>query len=402
MDTSQALPPSDVLPTLVPFSQQIVVGKDLQNAEFSKVFREASVRTTNTDALPEALTGDAVPVIIQSSVSPVGKLPPGGNLPPPLGQGIATPVDSSPEATTTQPMLFAMNAKSNDTLDATGNPLTLSQEATTVMLSRAIPTPSNHVPPVTESSLNLETTALLSNNSPQKTPGAQGQVAELPNVASFRADSMRIDAPRPDARRAQGDVNGVSNRISATKTTNSINNNENPSLSVLSSVLSVTPQSSAVSTTQMPPATLVMQPGAPLLDSLGEKIIWLTRQDNQQATLQLRPAELGALEIRVSISNATSTQIEIHAQQADTGELIESMLPRLQQALEQQGLKLDDVRMSQLSLFSDARSSQQQPSSREHSPHAAAADGHADGGEENGDDILMTTLNNESAIDTYA
>ena len=149
-----------------------------------------------------------------------------------------------------------------------------------------------------------------------------------------------------------------------------------------------------------------MQPGAPLLDSLGEKIFWLTRQEHQQATLQLRPAELGALEIRVSITKATSAQIEIHAQQSDTGDLIESMLPKLQQALEQQGLKLDDVRMSQQSLFSDARSAQQQPNSRDSSAHAANAESNAENNTEAEDDIgedaLMSSLPKDSAIDTYA
>lgn len=157
----------------------------------------------------------------------------------------------------------------------------------------------------------------------------------------------------------------------------------------------------AAATSVVPPTALVMNPGEPLVDSFGEKIVWLTQQENQQATLQLKPVELGSVEIRVSIKNA-SAQIEIHAQRSETGDLIESMLPKLQQSLEQQGLKLDDVRISQSPLFADnqpSRSAQQDQAGQRSNATLREESADADA-----EDAVETTLEKrgQSSIDAYA
>ena len=87
-------------------------------------------------------------------------------------------------------------------------------------------------------------------------------------------------------------------------------------------------------------------------DAFTEKVVWMTGQGAQRANLQLHPAELGALQIRVTMMD-NSAHVEIHAQNADTGDLLESLLPKLQSALEQQGIKVDELKLSANALFAE-------------------------------------------------
>lgn len=88
-------------------------------------------------------------------------------------------------------------------------------------------------------------------------------------------------------------------------------------------------------------------------DAFTEKVVWMTGQGAQRANLQLNPAELGALQIRVTMIE-NSAQVEIHAQNADTGELLETLLPRLQSALEQQGVKVEELKLNANALFAES------------------------------------------------
>ncbi len=63
------------------------------------------------------------------------------------------------------------------------------------------------------------------------------------------------------------------------------------------------------------------------------------------ATMQLNPAELGSIHIQLSMQG-DSTSVQFQTQNGDTSDLIEKMLPRLNSSLEQQGLRLDEVKVS--------------------------------------------------------
>ncbi len=81
-------------------------------------------------------------------------------------------------------------------------------------------------------------------------------------------------------------------------------------------------------------------------DAFGQRISYLVHNGVQSATIQLTPQELGNIQVRVAMG-AEGARIEFHAQHSNTGDLIESMLPRLNAALDAQGLRVDDVRVSQ-------------------------------------------------------
>ncbi|WP_373077161.1 flagellar hook-length control protein FliK [Zhongshania sp.] len=63
------------------------------------------------------------------------------------------------------------------------------------------------------------------------------------------------------------------------------------------------------------------------------------------ASMQLHPAELGSIHIQLSM-NGDNTSVQFQAQNSEASDLIEKMLPRLSSSFEQQGLRLDEVKVS--------------------------------------------------------
>jgi flagellar hook-length control protein FliK len=63
------------------------------------------------------------------------------------------------------------------------------------------------------------------------------------------------------------------------------------------------------------------------------------------ATMQLHPAELGSIHVQLSV-DGDSTSVQIQAQNKDTSELVEKMMPRLHSGMENQGLKLEEVKVT--------------------------------------------------------
>ncbi|AKH69414.1 Flagellar hook-length control protein FliK [Spongiibacter sp. IMCC21906] len=75
------------------------------------------------------------------------------------------------------------------------------------------------------------------------------------------------------------------------------------------------------------------------------RVSWMIGSGVQNATIHLHPEELGSIQVQVKLDGDHS-RVQFQAQQAETGELIEKMLPRLTQGFEQQGLRLDEVKVS--------------------------------------------------------
>ncbi len=80
--------------------------------------------------------------------------------------------------------------------------------------------------------------------------------------------------------------------------------------------------------------------------ALGERLTWLVRQDVQQARIQLEPAELGPLEISLSIKDDQAS-VTISAQHPLTREVLEADSQRLRAMLGDSGFTMVDVNVSQ-------------------------------------------------------
>ena len=78
-----------------------------------------------------------------------------------------------------------------------------------------------------------------------------------------------------------------------------------------------------------------------------ERVVWMAarKQGSSQARLQLHPAHLGKLDIRLDVQGReASLHLGVHS--APVREALEAMLPRLREQLEQQGLQLGDASVS--------------------------------------------------------
>lgn len=98
--------------------------------------------------------------------------------------------------------------------------------------------------------------------------------------------------------------------------------------------------------------------------AMGQRVSWMVQQGVQTASIQLMPEELGQIQVRVSVVGEMAN-VEFHARHATTSDLIESMLPRLNAALDAQGLRVEELKVSQQPVLDNgqAQTSQQQSES---------------------------------------
>lgn len=89
------------------------------------------------------------------------------------------------------------------------------------------------------------------------------------------------------------------------------------------------------------------QPG--MSEAVVERVMWLSSQNLRSAEIQLDPAELGRLEIRISL-NQEQTQISFASPHASVREALEGQMHRLREMFNQQGLGQFDVNVSDQSL----------------------------------------------------
>ena len=80
--------------------------------------------------------------------------------------------------------------------------------------------------------------------------------------------------------------------------------------------------------------------------AMGERVVWMTNANIQEAEIQLNPRELGPIGIKVTMQN-DQTHVSFVAQNATTREALEQALPRLREMLSENGLQLGQSDVSQ-------------------------------------------------------
>ena len=98
----------------------------------------------------------------------------------------------------------------------------------------------------------------------------------------------------------------------------------------------------------VPGQPLAMQPGG-WSEAVVDKVMWLSSQNLKSAEIQLDPAELGRLEVRVDISK-DQTQVTFASPHAGVRDTLEGQMQRLRDLFTQQGMNLLDVNVSDQSL----------------------------------------------------
>ena len=108
--------------------------------------------------------------------------------------------------------------------------------------------------------------------------------------------------------------------------------------------------SPAPSTSATAPAVTVVTVDTPVFDpawadALQNRVLWLAGRNIQTAEIRLNPAELGSLQVQISVDD-NSVDIAFRATQAATREALEIALPRLKDMLAENGMSLADASVS--------------------------------------------------------
>jgi flagellar hook-length control protein FliK len=93
-------------------------------------------------------------------------------------------------------------------------------------------------------------------------------------------------------------------------------------------------------TTLVLPTTPTQQPA--FEQALGERLAWLVQEGRHDARIKLHPAELGSLDIRLSM-DGEATRVSLASPHAAVRDALEQALPRLREILGHAGLELSQV-----------------------------------------------------------
>lgn len=90
-------------------------------------------------------------------------------------------------------------------------------------------------------------------------------------------------------------------------------------------------------------------------EAVGQKVLWLARQNISFAQMRLDPPDLGPMQVRIQIQN-DQAQVSFISQQPVVREALEQGLVRLREMFEEQGIDLVDVNVSDQSSHSNTES----------------------------------------------
>jgi flagellar hook-length control protein FliK len=171
--------------------------------------------------------------------------------------------------------------------------------------------------------------------------GAEGK----PQAAEFAADGKILP---PDLTAVREPRAADRLPIADTRTENTVASADpQPGRTDIAAAMPVLPASSPHPTAPQPHVlTVSHRVGAPEWNSaVGEKVVWMARQDHQVAELQLNPPHLGPLEVRLTLNNDQASII-FASGHAVVREAIESAMPRLRDMMAENGIMLGSATVS--------------------------------------------------------
>lgn len=110
---------------------------------------------------------------------------------------------------------------------------------------------------------------------------------------------------------------------------------------------SLTTQATALQTAQaagsVAPDRLSARVGTPAWDNqVGQKVIWMVGGEEQSATLELNPPDLGPVQVVLNVSNDMAS-VTFSAQQMEVRQALENSLPRLREMMSESGIALGNA-----------------------------------------------------------
>jgi flagellar hook-length control protein FliK len=77
-------------------------------------------------------------------------------------------------------------------------------------------------------------------------------------------------------------------------------------------------------------------------DQVGQKVIWMVGGEDQSATLELNPPDLGPVQVVLNVSNDLAS-VTFSSQQLEVRQALENALPRLREMMSESGIALGDA-----------------------------------------------------------
>lgn len=145
----------------------------------------------------------------------------------------------------------------------------------------------------------------------------------------------------------------------------------NPALATVSALSGTAPHSahSATPSVSTPIPLPITHPDWD--QALGQRVMWLVKQDVQGAELRINPPQLGPVEMRIVMNNDQAT-VSFTSQHAAVREALEAAVPRLRDMFSDNGLNLGNVNVSQHSFA-------QQRQDNPYTPGTAGSSDYQDG-----------------------
>lgn len=92
--------------------------------------------------------------------------------------------------------------------------------------------------------------------------------------------------------------------------------------------------------------------------AMAARIQWMGQGGVHSAKLRVNPEELGGIQVQLSMQGDRAS-VQFQTQHSETREIIERLMPRLAQAMESQGLRLEEAKVSHHSNWSEGPASRQ-------------------------------------------
>ena len=166
---------------------------------------------------------------------------------------------------------------------------------------------------------------------------------------------------------------------------------------------SLTAQATALQTAQatnsVPTDRLSARVGTPAWDNqVGQKVIWMVGGEDQSATLELNPPDLGPVQVVLNVSNDMAS-VTFSSQQLEVRQALENALPRLREMMSESGIALGNASVN---AGAEGRQGQDgQPSGR-----PGSGGGRGNGGDGSVAEVTprprTSILGGAGAVDTFA
>ncbi|GKT11140.1 MAG: hypothetical protein ISEC1_P0103 [Thiomicrorhabdus sp.] len=128
--------------------------------------------------------------------------------------------------------------------------------------------------------------------------------------------------------------------------------------------------------------------------ALGQKIVFMANNSLQQAQITLNPENLGKIQVVMKLDKDKVMNVTLTAQNGTTRESMENALPRLREMLEQAGINLGSVDVSEQKQFSEEASGQS-----EHKTSSAGSNLVDEGSQEESSPSIVKST--DSLVDYY-